>query len=155
MDTTVYEKLLNAAFRFVSFRMRSKKEITDFLYKKIKLWNLTVDGEVERVMDRLHEYGHVDDKKFAAWWVEQRNNFRPKGRRAIVAELRNKGVTEEIEFDELASARASVLKKIRLWSMLPVLEQKKKLYSYLTLSGFTSTTVRKIIDESVKKDYNE
>ena len=45
------------------------------------------------MVDRLEARGLIDDAQFAAYWVEQRQTFRPRGSRALRFELRAKGVT--------------------------------------------------------------
>jgi regulatory protein len=167
MDTTLYEKLLSAAFRFVSYRPRSEREIRDFLERKLKTWRVAGHVSVTKALNRLREYGHVDDRKFAEWWVSQRSVFRPKGARALRGELYRKGVPRDVVedvlsgssanaelFDEVASARKVIEKKLIRWVQIPIIEQKKKVYTFLAQRGFSSDTIEKIIDELVKKDYN-
>ena len=48
--------------------------------------------EVERLIDQAQEAGLIDDRLFAKLWVEDRMTNRPLARRAIVRELREKGV---------------------------------------------------------------
>ena len=106
----------------------------------------------------MQELGYVDDVKFVSWWVEQRSAFRPRGRRAIVAELMRKGIKREllseIPFDELEGAQKAIRKKLVLWAHLPTIEQKKKVYTFLAQRGFSSDTIGRVIDEIGKKDYN-
>ena len=40
----------------------------------------------------LEAQGYLDDHAFARFWVENREQFRPRGRRALAYELRQKGV---------------------------------------------------------------
>ncbi len=167
MDETTYEKLLNAAFRFVSYRPRSEKEIRDFLQKKLKTWKTYAPTMVDNVIARMAEYGHVDDKKFAQWWMEQRNSFRPKGARLIALELRQKGVAREVieavltarngdleSYNELGSAKKAAARKLALWSRLAPLERAKKLTDFLGRRGFSSPVIRRVIDESAGTKYN-
>lgn len=158
MDSSLYEKLLNAGFRYASFRPHSEREMRDFLQKTLKRWKTAGSVTVEKVMNRLRDYGHVDDKKFAHWWVEQRSLFRPKGKIAIRMELQKKGIPRSIideeTIDEQTNARKAIQKKIIKWAQLPIIEQKKKMYTFLAQRGFASDTIEKIIDETVKKDYN-
>ena len=167
MDTSLYEKLLNAAFRFVSFRPRSEREIRNFLENKLRTWKVAGNVSVTKALERLKEYGHVDDRKFAAWWMDQRSSFRPKGMQALKAELYKKGVPRSIvedilsgengeseRFDEVAGARKVIQKKLITWAQKPQIEQKKKVYTFLAQRGFSSGTIGKIIDEMIKKDYN-
>lgn len=153
----LYEKLLSSGFRFVSYRPRSEKEVRDFLQKKLKTWKVAGQVTVKKVMDRLVEYGHIDDAKFAAWWIEQRGTFRPKGRRVLIQELRQKGVGGEgilESYNELEAAKQAIARKMPDWQQLPLLERKMKLYSFLGRRGFTSSTIHRVIDEQAQKSYN-
>lgn len=150
-DSDIYSKLLNAAFRFLSFRPRSAKEVKEFLQKKTK-----TESVVDRVMDRLIELGYIDDAKFAAWWIQSRQITKPKGMRLIKQELKQKGiVTSEIPVipeDEIASR--AIQKKREIWKKLSKLEQKKKLYDFLGRRGFSYNTIARVIDDVLGKGYN-
>lgn len=154
----VYQRFLNAAYHFISFRPRSEKEIREFLQKKRKKLGQTTEVIFQRVLDRLRELGYLDDEKFVRWWIDQRQLHRPKGMRFIVAELRGKGIaqdvidaviTQESEHSELDGARSIVNKKMKQWKTLPIPEKKKKIYEHLARRGFTSELIRHIIDEVV------
>lgn len=173
MDTTVYEKLLGASLRFVSYRPRSEKEIRDFLTKKLKKWKVFGAAAVDKVIVRFTELGYVDDAKFAAWWVEQRRTFKPKGAQLISRELQAKGINREIITNALAGkysyltsgrkpndnifsekelAKKSIQKKLPLWASLPKLAWKQKVYRFLGSRGFDSETIGSIIDELMQKE---
>lgn len=157
---TTYELLLGAGIRYVSFRPRSELEIHTFLTAKIKKWDVFAPDVVEKVIERLRELSYVNDAAFAQWWIDQRSSFRPKGSRALMYELQKKGVSKNtIESclkseDELTPAKKVIQKKLAVWSKLPDIEQKNKMYSFLSSRGFSSDTIHKIIDSIVKKDYN-
>lgn len=140
-----YQKLLEASFRFLSFRPRSEKEVQDFLKKK------TPDTKLrDRVINRLHELGYLDDAKFTKWWIDQRTAHRPKGARLIAQELKAKGVEAKgIRLDERLLAKQAIAKKLDLWRRLPKLEQKKKLYGFLGRRGFATEVIHRVIDEVV------
>jgi regulatory protein len=153
MDNPYYEKLVNAAIRFVSFRPRSQKELSDFLGKKLTRWKVSGAGLIAKVIGRMEELGYVDDVKFAEWWVDQRTAFKPKGNRYIQMELRGKGVPDAVIASVLASrgsvslleaARQAIAKKMPLWAKLPSMERKKKIYEYLARRGFDSSTISKL-----------
>lgn len=146
----LYQKLLEAAFRFLSYRPRSEKEIRDFLTRKVQESEGTRSRALEAVVERLRELGYIDDAKFALWWQEQRMLHRPKGARAIVQELKAKGVEGRgIRVDEHALAKKAIEKKLPLWRLLPTLTQKKRAYGFLSRRGFGADTIRRIIDEVV------
>lgn len=156
----MYETLLQAAYRFVSFRPRSEREITDFLKKKSGTSSTAESATIVRVIEKLREYGHADDRKFVQWWIDQRNSFRPKGGIALKSELLRKGISrsliEEIldSSGEVEGAKKVIQKKLVLWAQKPIIEQKKKVYTFLAQRGFSSGTIRKIIDGLGEKDYN-
>ncbi len=154
----LYQKLLNAAYHFISFRPRSEKEIREFLQKKRKKLGQATESMFQRVLDRLGELGYLDDEKFVRWWIDQRQSHRPKGIRFIVAELRGKGIAQEVingvigqqsVDSELDGARSIVNKKMKQWKTLPATEQKKKIYEHLARRGFTSELIHGIVDEVV------
>ena len=153
MDNPYYEFLVNAAIRFVSFRPRSKKELSDFLNKKLTRWKVSGAGLIAKVIGRMEELGYADDVKFTEWWVEQRTAFKPKGNRYIQMELRGKGVPDAVIASVLASrgsvslleaARQAVAKKMPIWAKLPALVRKKKIYEYLARRGFDTGTISKL-----------
>lgn len=167
MSEDLYEKLLNAAFRFVSYRPRSEKEIRDFLQKKLKSWKTYAPTMVDRVIARMAEYGHVDDAKFAQWWLTQRANFRPKGSRVLALELKQHGVAREVvetvlagqksdlgPYNELEAAHQAIKHKIAIWKAIPSQERQKKVYGFLGRRGFSADTIRRIIDEAAENRYN-
>lgn len=144
MDSEQYEKSMNAAIRFLSYRPRSKKEIVDFLKKK------KAEAEIrEKVIDRLTELGYIDDEKFASWWIEQRKTFRPKGAAIIKQELKQKGVVIEGLTDDKKSAILLAEKKLKLLKNLPQLEKKSKLYGYLARRGFSSSVIDEVLHDAV------
>ena len=153
MDNPYYEKLVNAAIRFVSYRPRSQKELTDFLDTKLTRWKVSGAGLIAKVIGRMEELGYLDDVKFSEWWVDQRTAFKPKGNRYIQMELRGKGVPDAVIASVLASrgsvsllvaARQAIAKKMPLWAKLPSMERKKKIYEYLARRGFDTSTISKL-----------
>lgn len=54
------------------------------------------DEVAESVLTRLAAVGLIDDEEFAAQWVRSRQSHAGKGRRALAAELRTKGVDDEV-----------------------------------------------------------
>jgi len=59
-----------------------------------------------RVLDRLSEVGLVNDADFAEQFVRSRRIHAGKGKRALAAELRNKGVDNEVITAALADIDA-------------------------------------------------
>ena len=156
MDDEILQKLIAHAISYVSFRLRSAKEIHEYLSKRIK-------GNKEYVRlaeSRLKELGYIDDEMYAKRFIESRNRSRPKGKKLIQMELKRKGISSDIienidGSNDLELARGVAQKKYLLWKKLPVLEQKKKLFGILQRRGFSSTVVFRVIDEVTGLTYNE
>ncbi len=155
-NSGLYQKLLDASLNFVSFRPRSEKEIKAYLVKKLsRLSVIPAEAGIQlpilaRVITRLRELDYVNDEKFAAWWVEQRQSHKPKGSRLIAQELKAKGVSVALTTtDEKGLAKRSVARKLVQWQHLPKFEQKKKIYGFLGRRGFDGETIHRVIDEVV------
>jgi regulatory protein len=82
---------VGSALNFLSFRPRSRREIEGHLRKK-KVEIETAQAAIER----LERAGLIDDREFARFWVENRQTFRPRGTRALQAEMRQKGLDSEV-----------------------------------------------------------
>ena len=82
-----FEKVFQSALHFLSFRNRSENEIRINLVKKGFLEN-----DINNVIDCLKSRGYLDDEKFAKEWVENRSASKPRGRRMLVYELKQKKV---------------------------------------------------------------
>ncbi|MFS0645977.1 recombination regulator RecX [Siminovitchia sp. 179-K 8D1 HS] len=82
-------KAFNAALHFLSFRMRSEKEIRDHLKKKE--WD---DSIIDAVLHELRKQKLTDDLEFAKAYVRTCMNMGRKGPAVIKKELMEKGVNE-------------------------------------------------------------
>ena len=96
--------VLEAAARFLEVRSRSVAEVRR---------RLTTTGYRPELIDgaitRLTELGMLDDAAFAQAWVESRDRSRPRGERAIRAELGQKGVDRAVIESVLVMRRAGGL----------------------------------------------
>ena len=79
--------VLDAAARFLEVRPRSTAEVRRRLGQSGYRADL-----VEGAIDRLADLGMLDDEAFARAWVESRDRARPRGERALRAELRRMGL---------------------------------------------------------------
>ncbi|HNA90227.1 MAG TPA: RecX family transcriptional regulator, partial [Anaerolineales bacterium] len=106
------ERAYQQAMLFLSYRARSEKEIRQNLLK-----HEYSEDVVEGTLQRLRESGLANDNEFARAWVENRSTFRPRSRRALTMELRQKGLDVETvnaavsEVDESALAYETARKR--------------------------------------------
>lgn len=85
------KRALNSAINLLSYRQRTKTEISQHLRKKDY-----TDDVIGPVLEELDRVGLVDDAQFSKDWVDSRTKLKPKSRNALVAELRGKGVDKEL-----------------------------------------------------------
>lgn len=99
-----FGKVYARALEYCLMRPHSAKEVRDYLYRKTRDTR-TKTGEVkkgvspeitDRAFERLVEKGYVNDENFAHYWIENRNQTKGASRRKLTAELRSKGVTQEV-----------------------------------------------------------
>jgi regulatory protein len=130
---------------FLSYRIRSSQEIRKNLLKH----NID-DTTIEAVLDRLEKASLVDDEDFAQQWVENRIQFKPRGKRALRSELYQKGISNEIidevlvELDEQDLAFACAQKYLAKLSELDEKAFIKKLSGHLTRRGFPYSVIKEV-----------
>lgn len=95
------EQARAVCLRLLTARARTRAELAGQLTKRGY-----PDDVSTRVLDRLAEVGLVDDADFAAQWVRSRRANAGKGKRALAAELRTKGVDNEVITATLAGIDA-------------------------------------------------
>ena len=154
MLTTPEEKnkFLQKLYRLFNIRLRSEKEIRDYLKFKKKIEN---DELISDLINTLKDQRLIDDLIFAKSWVLSRS--RKKGPKVIKIELLQKGIDKEI-IDEVMGlvdggeqvAEELFNKKIKGWKNLEPMKFKQKAYDFLTRKGFEYSVIEKV----VKKYYN-
>ncbi len=150
------EKAYAKVLRFLAHRPRSEEEVRT----RLKRHGLS-QPVVGAVLHRLRTARLIDDVAFSAFWVENRSAFRPRGRRALRVELRQKGVVEkEIEtvlesVDEVADARRASQKKAARLQGLPARERRRKLREFLARRGFDYQIISDVIDDLMAETENK
>src|SRR5437588_9723718 len=86
---------VDRAFNYLSYRPRSREEVRRYLRRKE-----TPPEIIDTVLARLDHLELIDDRAFASFWVETREQFSPRGARVLKNELRSKGVQRDV-VDEL------------------------------------------------------
>jgi len=166
MTDTLLLALIEAGIRFVSIHPRSEKDIRAYLLKKLRRYHNEDESYIEQAFERLSELGYVDDKAYSQAFVASRNAHNQKGNTLLRLELRAKGIAPHIIDEVLESmttgdegtseytrAMQLVEKKKNVFN-LPILERKRKIFSYLSRRGFGSDTIRRVIDGDRENDYN-
>ena len=115
----------------------------------------------EAVLGRFTEVGLIDDAMFASAWVESRHHGRGLGRRALAAELNQRGVDrDDIQAavaklspeTELATARALVERRLASTASLPVQVRLRRLVGMLARKGYPAGLAYRVVREALDQD---
>jgi regulatory protein len=142
-DSNSLQDCLNAAYYYLSYRPRSEGEIRQWLHKR------GFANEVaEKAIAKLREQNLSDDFTFAQFWKDNRLSFRPKSKRLIKKELRDKKVaaeiveqvTKDIDDEEMAYKLGS--SRLPSLAHLDYPDFYRRLSSYLAYRGFSYEVIK-------------
>lgn len=147
-----FQKILEKLLNFMMIRPKSEKEVRDWLYRK-----KVVESMHRDLFIKVKQFDLLDDTKFARWWIETRQLFRPKPKRILQMELMKKGINKEIisevlsetEVDEGKIARDLLQKRSVYWKRVEKDKLKQKMIEYLVRKGFGFEIAKNAV-----KDYN-
>ena len=143
-----FGKLYQRALEWVLVRPRSKREVQDYLRKK--LYKSTKDHLedsselLKQIIERLTMRGYIDDRKFAEFYVE--NRFVKKGvsKKRLKMELIKKGVGKDV-LDEVLDGRDDEEEIRKMIKRKRAKYDDEKLTAYLCRQGFSYDLVREMI----------
>jgi len=158
-----FGKLYGRALEYTMMRPHSAKEVRDYLWRKTRTTKVRVPDTNEyrekpgvsqaiadRVYERLVQKGYVDDTKFARYWVENRQQRKGISSRKLVAELRAKGVDQQIISEAMQNSPRE--EKGELGKILEKKRHKydddQKLIAYLMRQGFSYDVIRDALADS-------
>ena len=141
---------LDRAIRFLASRPRSIAEIRRRLAEKG-----VDDVVIDQVILKLEHLKYVDDLEFARFWVRNREEFNPRGQRALRYELQQKGIENDIiesvlaELDSQDSAYRAAEKKIRSLRGKDEDTVRQKLMGFLGRRGFSYDDIRTAVNQVI------
>ncbi|MFL5588014.1 MAG: RecX family transcriptional regulator [Ktedonobacteraceae bacterium] len=157
------QQAVDRAYNFLSYRPRSREEVRRYLRRKE-----TPPETIEAALARLDRLDLINDHTFASFWVESREQFSPRGARALKNELRMKGVEREVveemiddEKDEERALRAGRKKALTLVRIpgMDFATFRARLGSFLQRRGFgyevSTRTIRALWKELREDDGEE
>jgi regulatory protein len=140
------ERAYQQAMLFLSYRARSESEIRRNLRK-----HEIPEAVIEETIERLRLDGLANDKEFASAWVENRTTFRPRSRRMMTLELKQKGLDEEAiqsamqDVDDEASAYEAAQKRAARFKGLDWNDFRKKLSEFLARRGYSYSVIAPVV----------
>nr|WP_077624353.1 recombination regulator RecX [Sediminibacillus massiliensis] len=145
------QKSFTLGLNFLSYRMRSKKEMYDYLVKK------EVDpDQIPVVIDRLENEGFLNDRDFAHALIRTRINTTSKGPLLLRKELIDKGVARTIADEAVGlfpyeeqykKAEKWVAKKLKNDGRKSFKQQVQSIQQTLLQKGFNSEIIKDVLND--------
>jgi regulatory protein len=141
------EMAYQQALKFLNFRQRSQAEVE----RNLKDHQFP-EAVIALVIERLSVNGLLNDDRFAQTWVENRSEFRPRGKKLLRLELRQHGLehdaieaaVQNIDESELVyQAGSKQAKKLR---GLDWHQFRQKMYGFLARRGFDYELISPVVE---------
>lgn len=150
------EQARNICLRLLTGTPRTRKQLADALRKRE-----IPDEAAEEVLSRFEDVGLIDDAAFADAWVESRHHGRGLARRALVRELRTKGVDSAV-IDEAVgqldseqeedTARELVARKLRSTRGLDRDKRLRRLAGMLARKGYGEGMALRVVRQALEAE---
>ena len=148
-------RTLQRAVKLLAAKPRSVQELRERLLEK--QW--TDETAVDYALDKLKEYGYLDDERFAFGFASYRVRQKPVGRQRLARDLQTKKVSKETadaalelvyqETPEEELIARAIEKRIRLRGRPATRQETKSLYDHLLRLGFSyDLIIRKVREAS-------
>lgn len=122
------------------------------------------DEAAREVLDRFTDLGLVDDRAYAELLVRTRHEQRGLARRALGAELRRRGVDDELAQealeglapeDETATARRLVQTRLRTMGRLDAETKRRRLAAMLARKGYSAGLAYSVVRDAVASETDD
>ena len=144
------QELCNSCIKYISYRLRSTKEIRDYLKKKD-----ASSEEIEVVINILNKKKVLNDELFCECFIKDKMRFTSMGKYRIIKELQSHNISNDI-IDKYISLMDDgaviekieklVDKKIRSNHKLDNYKLRDKIYYNLINLGYPSDLVVKVLN---------
>jgi regulatory protein len=130
--------------RLLTVRARTRAELAGQLAKRGY-----PDDVAQSVLHRLEGVGLIDDEDFASQWVRSRQVNAGKGKRALAAELRTKGVDDEVIATALSGIDAGV-ERVRAEQLV-----ERRLRREVLGDGDDAKVTRRLVGMLARRGYSQ
>lgn len=154
------QRVFERAARLLAAKPRSVAELRERLLQG----RGATETAVESVIERLREYGYLDDARFAHSYASLRVQQRPIGRQRLQRDLHQKKVDKATadEALDLVFAAApeeemidrAIAKRIRLRGRPATRAEAKKLFDHLLRQGFAFELVSEKVRAVFSRDFD-
>lgn len=150
--------IYDTALKYIGVRMRSKRELEEYLIKK----NFD-EKDIKDTIDRLLEQGFLNDKEFCKSYVNDKIHLTNSGLDKIKNELIKLGINEDIIKSTFETIDENILyeklsriinKEIKINSKLPVNKMKNKIVNKCINLGYKLENINEILNNSTLTSYS-
>jgi len=157
--------IYDSAIKYIAFRMRSKKEIIEYLRKKEYS-----EKDINNTVDRLINNNMINDEIFCKSYINDKLNLSNVGINKIIGELSNLGIDENIINNNISNIDNEIIivrlknlidKEIKLNNKVPTFKLKNKIVNKFITLGYRAEDIYEIINNiniktnsDINKDYN-
>jgi len=154
--------IYDTALKYIGVRMRSEKEIREYLSKK----NYD-EKDIKEVMNKLKYQGLLDDVSFSKSYINDKLYLTNSGPNKIKMELEKLGVSEDVINDSannidkkmvLEKLEKIINKEVRLNAKLPISKLNNKIINRCMSLGYNYEDIIEIlsnVDVTSKSDINK
>lgn len=154
LDNYLYQKIIiesniqeyyNACIKYIGVRIRSVKEIRDYLKRKN-----VIDEDIDYIVDKLEKEKYLDDNHFCECFIKDKLKFTTMGEYKIIYELKKHNISEKIINQNKHLISKDVLiekidkiitKQISSNHKLDKQKLRNKIYNHLLNLGYTSSLI--------------
>lgn len=154
-------RVFQRAAKLLTAKQRSVEELRE----KLSTTRGATKAMIDEAIERLREYGYLDDAKFAQSYASLRLRERPIGRRRLQRDLWLKKVdrqTVETALDEVFESTPeedlidrAIAKRVRLRGKPKTREEAKKLFDHLLRQGFEFELVSEKVRALAKSESDD
>lgn len=144
----VYQKALD----FIAYRPRTAQET------RRKLQQAGYEAFlIDNTIAALSDNGLLNDEYYAQQWVEERMSLKPRSKRVLIYELRQKGIPDDViqsaveEVDDFRSAYEAAEGRLSRYEGLSKFEFRNKLGSFLAGKGYSYEVIAEVTQELWKE----
>jgi regulatory protein len=152
-DQEPFKTAKSQAFSYLSYRDRSKKEVTDYLVGKGH-----PPSVIQATLQYLEKLNYINNQRFAMEWGRSRVEIKKFGKKRLRNELSGKGISSHIiettldilyeSHIEKDLALASANKKLVALDGLEPEKKIRRLVQYLQRRGFSSDIIYETLKAS-------
>lgn len=140
--------LYNKAVKYISVRVRSEKEITDYLKRMID-----DDELIREIIDKLYKNKLLDDEQFTKAFINDKFKFSSMGPYMIVAELKKHQIPDEVIYRYLNDISKEEIMEKMMKQVNKIVKSSKskdklkhKIYINLMRLGYYSEDIMKCLN---------